>query len=74
MIPRPQTTSRLRRAIGLAIRRERERRGLTLDQLAARTGVSRSTLARWEARPTVRALEVVAQALRIDPRALLGGS
>ncbi len=71
MISRPRNMSRLRRAIGLAIRRERERRRLTLDQLAARCGCSRSTVARWESAATVRAIESVARALGIPRGALV---
>lgn len=72
MIPRRRNPSQLRRAIGLAIRRERESRRLTLDQLAARCGCSRSTLQRWESgRAGIDSLELVARALRVPLAALV---
>jgi len=72
MIARPRNHSPLRRAIGLAIRRRREALGLTLDQLAARCGCSRSTLQRWECgAASVDAIERTARALRLRARDLL---
>lgn len=71
MIPRRRNASRLRRSIGLALRRAREAQGLTLDQMAVRCRCSRSTVARWEQAPTLDAIGRVALALRVPVRSLV---
>lgn len=60
-----------------AIRIMRERRGYTQDELAERTGISRISIARYEAGrvdPTAKALRRIADALDISADALLQGN
>jgi DNA-binding XRE family transcriptional regulator len=55
--------------IGAAIRKLREAKGLTQDQLATSVGVMRSNISRIEAakhRPTLETLEKIAKALRVS--------
>ena len=62
--------------IGPVIQLERKARQLTLEQLAARSGVSKSMLSqieRGEANPTFAVLWALTQALKIDFAALLAG-
>ncbi len=62
--------------IGPALQRERKRRRLTLDRLAALSGVSRSMLSqieRGEANPTFAVLWALTQALGIDFSQLIAG-
>lgn len=61
--------------IGPVIQRERKQRRLTLDQLAVRSGVSRSMLSqieRGEANPTFAVLWSLTRALEIDFSDLIG--
>ncbi|GAB3209728.1 hypothetical protein GCM10027294_25300 [Marinactinospora endophytica] len=58
---------------GATIRAVREIRGLTLEQLAERVGVDRSTLNNWELehhRPARHRLERIARALGVEYAAL----
>ena len=62
--------------IGPVIQRERKARHLTLEQLAARSGVSKSMLSqieRSEANPTFAVLWSLTQALKIDFTDLIAG-
>jgi transcriptional regulator with XRE-family HTH domain len=62
------------RAIGSRIRVLREARTITQTQLAARAGISRPTLANYEAgrqTMTVRALDKIARALDVALTALV---
>lgn len=62
--------------IGPVIQRERKARHLTLEQLAARSGVSKSMLSqieRSEANPTFAVLWSLTQALKIDFADLIAG-
>jgi XRE family transcriptional regulator, regulator of sulfur utilization len=62
--------------IGPIVQRERKQRGLTLEQLAARSGVSKSMLSqieRSQANPTFAVLWSLTRALKIDLASLLGG-
>ena len=55
--------------IGATIRKLRETKGLTQDQLAAAVGMMRSHISRIEAakhRPTLETLEKIAKALKIS--------
>ena len=63
--------------IGPLVLKERKRRKLTLEQLANRSGVSKSMLSqieRGEANPTFAVVWSLTQALEIDFSELLGGS
>ena len=54
--------------VGPRLRRLRERRGVTLNELAAKTGISKSTLSRLETgqrRPTLELLLALSQAYRV---------
>jgi DNA-binding XRE family transcriptional regulator len=56
------------RNVGAAIRKLREAKGLTQDQLATAVGMMRSNISRIEAakhRPTLETLEKIARALRL---------
>jgi transcriptional regulator with XRE-family HTH domain len=62
--------------IGPIVQRERKKRGLTLEQLAARSSVSKSMLSqieRSQANPTFAVLWSLTRALDIDLASLLGG-
>jgi transcriptional regulator with XRE-family HTH domain len=62
--------------IGPAIQKERKLRRLTLEQLSAQSGVSKSMLSqieRGEANPTFAVVWSLTQALQIDFGALVGG-
>ena len=55
--------------VGAAIRKLREAKGLTQDQLATAVGMMRSNISRIEAakhRPTLETLEKIAKALRVS--------
>ena len=55
--------------IGVTIRKLRETKGLTQDQLAAAVGMMRSNISRIEAakhRPTLETLEKIAKALKVS--------
>ena len=57
------------RNVGATIRRLREAKGLTQDQLAMAVGMMRSNISRIEAakhRPTLETMEKIAQALKIS--------
>ncbi len=60
--------------IGHYIRRERQKRGWTLDDLAERSGLSRTALSELEtgkvARPRLSTLDKIGKALHMDPRVL----
>lgn len=63
--------------IGPAVQKERKRKGLTLEQLALRSGVSKSMLSqieRGEANPTFAVVWSLTQALEIDVAELIGGT
>jgi len=63
--------------IGPVVQKERKRRKLTLEQLATRSGVSKSMLSqieRGEANPTFAVVWSLTQALEIDFSELIGGS
>ena len=54
--------------LGKNIREQREKAGLTQEQLAEKIGYDRSTLAKWEngtKEPLAVALKVVAEALNV---------
>jgi transcriptional regulator with XRE-family HTH domain len=58
----------------MRVKQERERRGLTQEELASKAGISRGYLARLETGrhdPKLSALEKIAKALRIDVAKLL---
>ena len=60
--------------LALKLKRIRERRGLSQEQLAAAAGISRTYLARLEAAkhdPTLRMIERLAKALKVKPAELL---
>jgi transcriptional regulator with XRE-family HTH domain len=60
--------------VASAVKRLREQRGLTQEELAARAGVTRSYLARLETgrhEPTLTMLERLAKALRVKPSRFL---
>jgi len=62
--------------LGPVIQAERKARQLTLEQLATRSGVSKSMLSqieRGEANPTFAVLWALTQALKIDLAELVGG-
>ena len=62
--------------IGPIVQRERKKSGLTLEQLAARSGVSKSMLSqieRSQANPTFAVLWSLTRALNLDLAGLLGG-
>ena len=61
--------------IGEQLRNARTRRLLTQDELAAKAGVSQSTIANIErnnAEPQFRTIRKLAEALDVDPTKLLG--
>lgn len=62
--------------IGLRIREARDRRGLTMAQLAEMVGINKSSIKRYEdgsiARPRVPVLNAIAAALELNPAWLLG--
>ena len=63
--------------IGITIRRLREARNLTQDQLAAAVGMMRSNISRIEAarhRPTLETLEKIAKALKVSVADLVARS
>lgn len=63
--------------IGPAVQKERKRRKLTLEQLAIRSGVSKSMLSqieRGEANPTFAVVWSLTQALDMEFSDLIGGS
>ncbi|MET3645395.1 helix-turn-helix domain-containing protein [Phyllobacterium ifriqiyense] len=63
--------------LGPVVQTERKRQKLTLEQLAIRSGVSKSMLSqieRGEANPTFAVVWSLTQALEIDFTALIGGS
>jgi transcriptional regulator with XRE-family HTH domain len=63
--------------IGPLVQKERKRRKLTLEQLATRSGVSKSMLSqieRGEANPTFAVVWSLTQSLEIDFSDLIGGS
>lgn len=63
--------------LGPAVQKERKRKGLTLEQLALRSGVSKSMLSqieRGEANPTFAVVWSLTQALEIEFSELIGGS
>jgi len=64
----------VQRAIGSRIRTLRQARTITQSQLASAAGISRPTLANYEAgrqTMTVRALDAIARALGVDLRDLV---
>ncbi len=64
----------VQRAIGSRIRMLRQARTITQSQLASAAGISRPTLANYEAgrqTMTVRALDAIARALGVDLRDLV---
>ncbi|MGH7798556.1 MAG: helix-turn-helix domain-containing protein [Candidatus Binatia bacterium] len=61
---------------GATIRKLREAKGLTQDQLAAAVGMMRSNISRIEAakhRPTLETLEKIAKALKVSVVDLVAG-
>ena len=67
----------VRSFVGSALRRVRQRRELSSDDLAARLNVSVSTLLRWEtnaARPSPRHLRALSEVLGLLPTELVRGS
>jgi transcriptional regulator with XRE-family HTH domain len=63
--------------IGPTVQRARKQRGLTLEQLATKSGVSKSMLSqieRGEANPTFAVVWSLTQALEIDFASLAGGA
>ena len=63
--------NRRKAALGYAIRRARERRGLTPPKLAEKLGVGRDTVNDWEAGrsvPSMLYLGPLCAALSVDPR------
>lgn len=72
--PRSTRRRQLSREIGARVRAERQRLGLTLDELAARGGSSRSMLSaieRGDKIPTVLTLDQIANALGVSVSRLL---
>lgn len=67
-MPRKATTPPLVRAIGLALREERERRGLSQEELSARSGLDRTYMSgveRGDRSPNLRTLIRVTDALAV---------
>lgn len=62
-------------AIGQRIRSRREQMGLTLDDVAARVGITKATVSRYEngiiTRLKIPVLESIARALDLEPEDLL---
>ena len=62
--------------IGRRIKNRRENLDLTLDQVALRVGVAKTTISRYEngniSRPKIPVLESIAAALHVSPQWLLG--
>jgi len=64
----------LRRIVAQNLRRLRQDRGLTQEELADRAGLNRNYVGmveREENAPTVDTLEALAKALKVDPSTLL---
>jgi len=63
-----------RERVAIRVKRLRERRGMTQEQLAERAGISRTYLARLETArqdPTLGTLEKLAKALKVKVTELL---
>jgi DNA-binding XRE family transcriptional regulator len=63
-----------RESVAVRVKRIREQRGMTQEQLAEKAGISRTYLARLETArhdPTLSMLEKIAKALRVDVAKLL---
>jgi len=63
-----------RERVAVRVKRIREQRGMTQEQLAEKAGISRTYLARLETArndPTLSMLEKIAKALRVDVAKLL---
>jgi transcriptional regulator with XRE-family HTH domain len=76
-MPKNELSSAKTPRIGPAIQKERKQRKLTLEQLAARSGVSKSMLSqieRGEANPTFAVVWSLTEALDLDFSDLIGGS
>jgi len=53
----------------ILIRQVRDQKGITLDELSLKTGISRRTIIRYEQdnlSPTLKTLEKIANALEVD--------
>jgi transcriptional regulator with XRE-family HTH domain len=74
-VPEPAAIADALQAVGPRLRRARAQRGLTLTELAATTGISKSTLSRLESgdrRPSLELLLPIAQAYRLPLDDLVG--
>lgn len=62
--------------VGANIKKYREKRGMTMDALAEKVGVTRSAVAKWESEDIKNvsrsSIEKIAEALRVTPCHLLG--
>ena len=72
--PRQREYARFVKQLGEQVRSARERAGLTQEQLAARTGLERSTIAKIESGhpPSFDGLVAIARALVVPTRDLFG--
>ena len=69
MTPRP-----LHIAFGLAVRRLREERGISQEELGQLTGLHRNhvgQIERAELNPTLKSVELIARALTVEPSELI---
>src|SRR3954454_12788955 len=74
-VTRPATISTALELVGPRLRRLREQRGVTLSEVAERTGISKSTLSRLEngqRRPSLELLLPLAQTYRVPLDDLVG--
>lgn len=71
-MPKPPTP--LHVAFGLAVRRLREERGISQEELGHKTGLHRNhvgQIERAELNPTLATVEVIARALAVTPTELI---
>ena len=77
MSPRPRkevTPDSYSARFALRLKELREKAGLTVDQLAERSGIPATTLYKWESdtrTPAIDRFPELASALRVKPRSLL---
>ena len=77
MSDEPAGAEEIRAAIAAELRAARARRGVTMDDLAARSGLSKSSIVRFEhgeRTPTVVHLVILARALDADPAAIVSAA
>ena len=69
------TAQPLHVAFGLAVRRLREERGISQEELGQLTGLHRNhvgQIERAELNPTLKSIDLIAKALTIEPSELIG--